>query len=237
MTTALPKITIPSPRMAHFRVDLSRSPYPTHEEFRADVAAVYAAEVAGLYALGCRYLQFDDTIFAFLERPAVAGQRQGHRARPRPPARDQRHRHQRGAARQARRHGGHHPHVPRQLPLGLVLLRRLRLRGRGRLRRAQGRRAVPRVRRRAVRDVRAAPLRAGRPGRRARPGHHQDAGARVQGRAQAAGRGGRQVRGHRPAVPVRAVRVRLHRGGQLAHDRRGEGQARPDRRDRQEIWG
>ena len=102
------------------------------------------------------------------ERPPVAGQRQGHRARPGPPARDQRQRDQRGATRQAGRHGGHPAHVPRQLPLGVVLLRRLRLRGRGRLRRAQGRRAVPRVRRRAVGHVRAAPLRAGRPGRGAR---------------------------------------------------------------------
>jgi 5-methyltetrahydropteroyltriglutamate--homocysteine methyltransferase len=42
----------------------------TDGEFRADVAAVYAAEVAGLYELGCRYLQFDDTIFAFLNDPA-----------------------------------------------------------------------------------------------------------------------------------------------------------------------
>jgi 5-methyltetrahydropteroyltriglutamate--homocysteine methyltransferase len=69
VTTALPKITVPSPSMAHFRVDLSKSPYADPDQFRADVAAVYAAEVAGLYALGCRYLQFDDTIFAFLNDP------------------------------------------------------------------------------------------------------------------------------------------------------------------------
>jgi len=70
VTTATPKITVPSPSMAHFRVDLSKSPYTDTAEYRADVAAVYAAEVAGLYALGCRYLQFDDTIFAFLNDPA-----------------------------------------------------------------------------------------------------------------------------------------------------------------------
>ena len=56
--------------MAHFRADLSKSPYADAEEFRADVAATYAAEVAALYELGCRYLQFDDTIFAFLNDPA-----------------------------------------------------------------------------------------------------------------------------------------------------------------------
>jgi len=70
VTTATPKLTVPSPSMAHFRADLSNSPYEDAAEFRADVAATYAAEVAGLYALGCRYLQFDDTIFAFLNDPA-----------------------------------------------------------------------------------------------------------------------------------------------------------------------
>jgi 5-methyltetrahydropteroyltriglutamate--homocysteine methyltransferase len=69
VTSALPKLTVPSPSMAHFRVDLSKSPYTDPDEYRADIAAVYAAEVAGLYELGCRYLQFDDTIFAFLNDP------------------------------------------------------------------------------------------------------------------------------------------------------------------------
>jgi methionine synthase II (cobalamin-independent) len=70
ITTATPKLTVPSPSMAHFRADLSKSPYTGYQEFRADVAAVYAAEVAALYELGCRYLQFDDTIFAFLNDPS-----------------------------------------------------------------------------------------------------------------------------------------------------------------------
>jgi 5-methyltetrahydropteroyltriglutamate--homocysteine methyltransferase len=68
--TALPKLTVPSPSMAHFRANLSKSPYTGYEEYRADVAATYAAEVAALYQLGCRYLQFDDTIFAFLNDPS-----------------------------------------------------------------------------------------------------------------------------------------------------------------------
>jgi methionine synthase II (cobalamin-independent) len=70
VTTARPKITVPSPSMVHFRADLSKGPYSDAEEYRADVAAVYAAEVAELYKLGCRYLQFDDTIFAFMNDPA-----------------------------------------------------------------------------------------------------------------------------------------------------------------------
>src|ERR1700689_2500307 len=56
VTTATPKITVPSPSMAPFRVDLSKSPYADTAEYRADIAAVYAAEVAGLDARGCRYL-------------------------------------------------------------------------------------------------------------------------------------------------------------------------------------
>ncbi len=70
VTTATPKLTVPSPSMAHFRADLSKGPYQDYAEFRADVAAAYAAEVAALYQLGCRYLQFDDTIFAFLNDPS-----------------------------------------------------------------------------------------------------------------------------------------------------------------------
>ncbi len=70
VTTAVPKLTIPSPSMAHFRADLSRSGYADRDEFRADLAAAYAGEVAALAALGCRYLQLDDTLFAFLNDPA-----------------------------------------------------------------------------------------------------------------------------------------------------------------------
>ena len=69
VTTAVPKITVPSPSMAHFRVEPPPSLYGSMAEFRSDVAAVYAAEVAGLYALGARYVQYDDTIFAFLNDP------------------------------------------------------------------------------------------------------------------------------------------------------------------------
>jgi 5-methyltetrahydropteroyltriglutamate--homocysteine methyltransferase len=70
VTTAVPKITMPSPSMAHLRVDPPSHLYSGIEEYRADVSAVYAAEIAGLYALGARYVQYDDTIFAFLNDPA-----------------------------------------------------------------------------------------------------------------------------------------------------------------------
>jgi 5-methyltetrahydropteroyltriglutamate--homocysteine methyltransferase len=70
VTTAVPKMTIPSPSMAHFRADISASGYAGQDEFRADLARAYADEIAALAALGCRYLQLDDTLFAFLNDPA-----------------------------------------------------------------------------------------------------------------------------------------------------------------------
>jgi 5-methyltetrahydropteroyltriglutamate--homocysteine methyltransferase len=70
VTTAVPKFTIPSPSMAHFRADISGSGYAGRDEFRADLAAAYAGEIAALAALGCTYLQFDDTLFAFMNDPA-----------------------------------------------------------------------------------------------------------------------------------------------------------------------
>src|SRR5260370_21425316 len=44
--------------------------YPQMEPFGAELAAAYADEVARLGALGCTYLQFDDTSLAYLNDPA-----------------------------------------------------------------------------------------------------------------------------------------------------------------------
>ncbi len=62
------KLTIPSPSMMHYPGGrgLDRKVYPDLEEFFADVATAYRAEVAGLAKLGCTYLQLDDTSLAFL---------------------------------------------------------------------------------------------------------------------------------------------------------------------------
>ncbi len=67
------KQTIPSPNMVHYRggpASIDPKVYPDIEEFWADLAAAYADEVARLAALGCRYLQFDDTSLAYLNDPA-----------------------------------------------------------------------------------------------------------------------------------------------------------------------
>src|ERR1022692_2675663 len=73
VTSATPKLTIPSPNMVHYRggpAALDPAVYPDIEEFWSDLAAAYADEVARLAALGCEYLQFDDTSLAYLNDPA-----------------------------------------------------------------------------------------------------------------------------------------------------------------------
>jgi len=73
VTTAVPKLTIPSPNMVHYRggpAMLDPAVYPEMEPFWADLAAAYADQVARLGALGCTYLQFDDTSLAYLNDPA-----------------------------------------------------------------------------------------------------------------------------------------------------------------------
>jgi 5-methyltetrahydropteroyltriglutamate--homocysteine methyltransferase len=69
----VPKLTIPSLSMVHYRGGRSAidaSVYPDLDEFWADLAAAYAEEVRRLYALGCRYLQLDDTSLAYMNDPA-----------------------------------------------------------------------------------------------------------------------------------------------------------------------
>jgi len=69
VTRKMPKVTIPSPTMLHFRGGreaISRDAYPDLELFFADVAAAYRAEINALADAGCRYLQLDDTNLAYL---------------------------------------------------------------------------------------------------------------------------------------------------------------------------
>jgi 5-methyltetrahydropteroyltriglutamate--homocysteine methyltransferase len=73
VTTATPKLTIPSPSMVHYRggpAAIDRSVYPDEEDFWADLSAAYAKQVKDIAALGCTYLQLDDTSLAYLNDPA-----------------------------------------------------------------------------------------------------------------------------------------------------------------------
>jgi 5-methyltetrahydropteroyltriglutamate--homocysteine methyltransferase len=73
VTGATCKLTIPSPNMVHYRggpASIDHDVYPDMEQFWADLSAAYADEVRRLAALGCTYLQLDDTSLAYLNDPA-----------------------------------------------------------------------------------------------------------------------------------------------------------------------
>ena len=64
-----PKVCIPSPSMLHFRGGrkaISTDAYPDLDEFFSDLAGVYNREIMSLADRGLRYLQLDDTNFAYL---------------------------------------------------------------------------------------------------------------------------------------------------------------------------
>jgi 5-methyltetrahydropteroyltriglutamate--homocysteine methyltransferase len=72
VTTATPKLTIPSPSMVHYRggrAAVDESVYPDMDDFWSDLTSAYADEVRALGGLGCTYLQFDDTSLAYLNDP------------------------------------------------------------------------------------------------------------------------------------------------------------------------
>jgi 5-methyltetrahydropteroyltriglutamate--homocysteine methyltransferase len=73
VTTAVPKLTIPSPSMVDYRggpAAIDPAVYPDREQVWADLVAAYRAQLQGVHALGCRYLQLDDTSLAYLNDPA-----------------------------------------------------------------------------------------------------------------------------------------------------------------------
>ncbi len=77
VTRETPKITIPSPSILHFRGGreaIDTVAYPDIDEFYADLAGVYRQEIGDLADAGCRYLQIDETNFAYLCDPALREQ-------------------------------------------------------------------------------------------------------------------------------------------------------------------
>jgi 5-methyltetrahydropteroyltriglutamate--homocysteine methyltransferase len=70
---AVPKLTIPSPSMMHYRggrAAIDEEVYPDLQPFWDDLGRVYADEIEALGKLGCTYLQLDDTSLAYLNDPA-----------------------------------------------------------------------------------------------------------------------------------------------------------------------
>ena len=72
VTTAMPKLTIPSPSMVHYRggnAVIDPAVYPDLDSFWAGLTGAYRKEVELLGELGCTYLQLDDTSLAYLNDP------------------------------------------------------------------------------------------------------------------------------------------------------------------------
>ncbi len=71
-TNAVPKMTIPSPSVLHFRggrKGVDPVVYPDLNEFFADLGAAYSQVVLAFAREGCRYLQFDEVNLAYLCDP------------------------------------------------------------------------------------------------------------------------------------------------------------------------
>jgi 5-methyltetrahydropteroyltriglutamate--homocysteine methyltransferase len=71
--TQTPKLTIPSPSMVHYRggnSSIDGSVYPDVDRFWDDLTTAYRDQVRGVYELGGRYLQLDDTSLAYINDPA-----------------------------------------------------------------------------------------------------------------------------------------------------------------------
>jgi 5-methyltetrahydropteroyltriglutamate--homocysteine methyltransferase len=68
-TKLVPKMTIPSPAVMHFRGGrkaISPQAYPDMDAYFEDLAKLYGKAIKAFYAAGCRYLQLDDTVWAYL---------------------------------------------------------------------------------------------------------------------------------------------------------------------------
>ncbi len=72
VTTAVPKQTIPSPSMVHYRggaAAIDPDVYADQDAFWPDLTAAYSDEIRRMADLGCTYLQLDDTSLAYLNDP------------------------------------------------------------------------------------------------------------------------------------------------------------------------
>ena len=68
-TKVTPKMTIPSPAVMHFRLEpnaVEKNAYASRDDIFDDLAVAYQKAVKAFYDGGCRYLQFDDTAWAYL---------------------------------------------------------------------------------------------------------------------------------------------------------------------------
>ncbi len=228
-TKVVPKMCIPSPATLHFRLEpsaIATKEYADRDAIFDDLANAYKQAIRGFYDAGCRYLQFDDTAWAYL-----CSQAELKKARERGLNAD---RLQQDYARVINGALEGKPadmtvttHVCRgnfrstwiseggYEPVAEVMLGKLNYDG-----------YFLEYDSSARRRLRAAAVSAqGQQDRRARPYHHQIRHAGKEGRRQAADRGGDQIRCARSALSVAAMRLRFHRRGQCARRGRAMGQA------------
>jgi 5-methyltetrahydropteroyltriglutamate--homocysteine methyltransferase len=69
----VPKMTIPSPAILHFRLEpdaVTTKEYADRDAIFDDLAKTYRQAIRAFHDVGCRYLQFDDTAWAYLCSPA-----------------------------------------------------------------------------------------------------------------------------------------------------------------------
>ena len=238
-TTA--KLTIPSPSMLHYRggpAAIDPAVYSDMEAFWADLAMVYAEEIRGLDALGCTYLQLDDTSLAYLNDPAQRafvsaiggdGDRQhltnikviNAALAERPPGITITTHLCRGNFRSAWMAEGGYDYVAE------TLFGELDVDG-----------FFSRIRRRALgrfRTVAVCP--AWQEARCARARHDQACRSRIKGRTEAADRRGGEICAARPVVFEPAMRLFVDGRGQRADDRGTERKAPPRRRNRPRDLG
>ena len=160
-TRVTPKMTIPAPSTLHFRqgrAAISKEVYPDLDPF-------FRRSRQGLSRRDPRLLRRRLPLSAARRHRLGDGVR-SERARAFERARRRSRRaaaalcapHQRGARGQTCRHGDHHAFVPRQFPLHLHRVRRLRVRRRAAARPYRPRRLFPRIRQRPRRRLRAAAL-------------------------------------------------------------------------------
>ena len=181
----MPKVTIPSPTMLHFRggrAGISKEAYPELDPvFYDDVANAYGDELRSLAAAGCTYVQLDDTNLAYLcdEKMREAARQRGDDPNELP------HRYakfiNKVVAQKPRGHAAGHAPVPRQLQEHARRQRQLRTRGRSPAQGDEPGRVLHGVRRRPLGRLQAAALPAQGQDGGARPGHDEVRAAREQG--------------------------------------------------------
>ena len=230
---ATPKMTIPSPSSLHFRYGRDAVPteiYPEMDDFYRDLGEGYRKAVRAFSDAGCRYLQLDEVNFTYLCDPKlrafVANRGEDPEALPHVYARMIN-----AALSDAAPDMTRAMHLCRgnfqstfvasggYEPVAEILFNEINI-------------DAYFMEYDSDRAGGFAPLRfvpKGQDGG-ARARHVEERGARIQGRAQASHRPGGKVHRPRPALPLAAMRLRLHRGGQYPGRGRAMGEAAADRR-------